>query len=113
MRSVQPWARARTLFGRVHAAPANEPQAAVELALERPAVDRFASLACAGGVTSLDNEVLDDAVEDGVIVVALHAELRKVSASLQTHTRSLCQALHRFDCEVVGIVRTARIGTTE
>ena len=37
----------------------------------------------AGGVTALDEEGLDDAVEDGAIVVALEAELYEVAGRLR------------------------------
>lgn len=33
----------------------------------------------AGGVTTLDEEVLDDTVEDGVVVIAFKAKLNEVS----------------------------------
>jgi hypothetical protein len=36
----------------------------------------------AGGVASLNKEVLDDAVEEGVVVVALEAELHEVARRL-------------------------------
>ncbi len=37
----------------------------------------------AGGVPSLHHEALDDAVEDGVVIVALKAQLHKVAHGLQ------------------------------
>lgn len=42
-------------------------------------VDGFAAFASAGGVTALDHEAGNQAVEDGVIVVAIEAELEEVA----------------------------------
>ena len=57
-----------------------EAQAAVVLILEGLAVGGLAALAGARRVAGLRHEVLDDAVEDAAVVVALEAELHKVAA---------------------------------
>lgn len=36
----------------------------------------------AGGIATLHNKILDDAVEDGVVVVALQAQLHEITAGL-------------------------------
>jgi hypothetical protein len=53
----------------------------VEFVLKRAAtfIDGLSSLACAGGVSTLDEEIFDDAMEDGVVVVAFETELDEVS----------------------------------
>ena len=38
----------------------------------------------AGGVAALDEEVLDDAVEDGVVVIVFEAELNEVPRGLRS-----------------------------
>lgn len=43
-------------------------------------VDGLSAAASARGVSSLDHKVLDDAVEDGVVVVAATRQLRDVPA---------------------------------
>lgn len=57
-------------------------QLGVNLVLELVAVDAAAAAAGAGRVAALDHEVLDDAVEDGAVVVAALGKLRKVLARL-------------------------------
>jgi hypothetical protein len=44
-------------------------------------------LAGASGVAALHHEVLHDAMEDGAMVEALHAELHKVTHSLATKSK--------------------------
>lgn len=59
-----------------------EAQAGVELVGEDGAVDAVAAGAGAGGVAALDEEGLDDAVEEGAVVVALEGELDEVAGGL-------------------------------
>ena len=57
-----------------------EAQPAVELVLEGGAVDGLAAGARAGRVACLRHELMDHAVDDDTVVVALHAELHEVAA---------------------------------
>jgi len=57
-------------------------EAAVELIPELAAPEGLAAATSTGGVTTLDHEVLDDAVEDDAVVVTLPREPGKVLASL-------------------------------
>lgn len=59
-----------------------EAQAGVELVGEDGAEDAPAAGAGAGGIAALDEEGLDDAVEEGAVVVALEAELGEVADRL-------------------------------
>ena len=54
----------------------------MELILEATTVDRFATVASASRVAALHHKVLDDAMEDGAVVVALEAQLHKVATRL-------------------------------
>lgn len=54
----------------------------MKLIRKRIPINTFATCAGAGGIAALDEEVLDDAVEDGVVVVALEAELDEVPYGL-------------------------------
>jgi hypothetical protein len=61
-------------------AAATELEARMELIQKGLApVDAFAARARASRVSTLDHEVLDDPVEDGLVVVALEAELDEVA----------------------------------
>ena len=46
---------------------------------EATRVDGFATFSSAGGITTLDDEARDQAVEDGVVKVAIQAELEEVA----------------------------------
>jgi hypothetical protein len=54
----------------------------MKLVHERPSslINRFSSQTSPLGITTLDNEICDDTMENGVVVVALHTELNKVPA---------------------------------
>lgn len=60
----------------------------VKFVFEVLSIYRVPTLASARGVPSLDHEILDDSVKHSVGVVALHAELDKISHSLQIITLS-------------------------
>ena len=61
----------------------------VKFVLEVVAIDALAPTPGARGIPTLNHEVFDDSVEDCIAVVALHAELHKVSHSLQEQGRML------------------------
>lgn len=93
MLSVQPWGRGKgdEELAAVGVGPAvghaqNSSTGVLELAsnlvLEFLAVDGASSSAGAGGITGLDHEVGDDAVEDDIVIVASLSKDRKVLASL-------------------------------
>lgn len=58
------------------------PQIAADLILKLIAVDAGPATARPRRVTTLDHKVLDDAMEDGIVVVATRGECRKVLARL-------------------------------
>ena len=62
--------------------PVGEPQPGVDLVLEGPAIDGLPAPSGARRVSALYHELFDDAVEDGAIVVALHAQLCEVAHCL-------------------------------
>ena len=74
----------------------------MKLIFKRAAPDAFTASAGACGVTSLDHEVLDQAVEDGVVVLALIAQTDKVlrgagyqiAVDLQVESAQTCDKLH-------------------
>jgi hypothetical protein len=66
--------------GTAHEASPDKLESSVELILECMAVYALSTFSSACGVSSLSYEVLDNSVEDGSIVVVLHAELDKVPA---------------------------------
>lgn len=55
-------------------------QPAMELVLEVAAVDRISAGACARRITCLRHKILDDAMENAAIIVALEAKLDEVAA---------------------------------
>jgi hypothetical protein len=61
---------ARARVGHAERALAVVPERRNELVLELAAVDGGAAAASTGGVTTLDHETLDDAVEDDIVVFA-------------------------------------------
>jgi predicted transcriptional regulator len=74
---------ARAGVGHAERALAVVPERRDELVLELAAVDGGTAAASAGGVTTLDHEALDDAVEDDVVVLASCGERGKVLAGLR------------------------------
>mmetsp|Transcript_10988 Transcript_10988/g.20214 ORF Transcript_10988/g.20214 Transcript_10988/m.20214 type:complete len:217 (+) Transcript_10988:243-893(+) len=63
------------------------PQVSMELVLELPAPDRLAARPVAQRVSALDHEVLDHAVEDGFVVIAVFRVHDEVLARLRTLLR--------------------------
>jgi predicted transcriptional regulator len=74
---------ARARVGHAERALAVVPERRDELVLELAAVDGRAAATGTGGVTTLDHEALDDAVEDDVVVLAGCGEGGKVLAGLR------------------------------
>jgi hypothetical protein len=74
---------ARARVGHAEGALAVVPERRDELVLELAAVDGGAAATSTGGVTALDHETLDNAVEDDVVVLAGCGESGKVLAGLR------------------------------
>ena len=70
------------------APPAAELEAGVELVLEGGSKGGFPAQPRATGVSRLDQEVRDHAVEHAAIVVALQAQLHEVAHGLRTSSRA-------------------------
>ena len=68
--------------------PVNEPEARVKLILERFSIYGLSSLTSASGVSSLSNEVLQNSVKDGPVIVTFQAQLYEVSCGLQSSSIS-------------------------
>lgn len=65
--------------GHRHQASPAEAQSRVELIFEGLAPNGLTALAGARGVTTLGDELLDHPMENGAIIVALHAELYEIA----------------------------------
>jgi hypothetical protein len=74
---------ARARVGHAESALAVVPERRDELVLELAAVDGRAAAAGTGGVTALDHEALDNAVENDVVVLAGCGERGEVLAGLR------------------------------
>ena len=74
--------RVLTRVGHAERALAGVLEGRHKLILELAAIDRLAAAAGTGGVTSLDHEALDDAVEDYTIVLAGLCKSSEVVAGL-------------------------------